>query len=153
CFLFLTLHLPLLSLFPYTTLFRSITLPDSAPVYPGHDFTGWYLNPEFTGAIYQPSGSFKIPAKNVTFYASYGIQKYQLIFDTKGGTPEIETISLDYGSTVNLPSEIPSIANGVFRQWLYTEGEITTTYHPNDEFTLQVEHDVTFVADYIYGLY
>src|SRR5699024_11982233 len=84
CFLFLTLHLPLLSLFPYTTLFRSITLPDSAPVYPGHDFTGWYLNPEFTGAIYQPSGSFKIPAKNVTFYASYGIQKYQLIFDTKG---------------------------------------------------------------------
>ena len=131
----------------------TITLPDSAPVYPGHDFTGWYLNPEFTGAIYQPSGSFKIPAKNVTFYASYGIQKYQLIFDTKGGTPAIDTISLDYGSTVNLPSEIPSIANGVFRQWLYTEGEITTTYHPNDEFTLQVEHDVTFVADYIYGLY
>ncbi len=131
----------------------TISLPSATPVYPGHDFTGWYLNPEFTGAIYRPSSSFKIPAYNVTFYASYGIQKYQLIFDTKGGLPLIDAISLDYGSTVNLPSEVPSLTNGVFRQWLCTEGGITTAYHPNDEYTLTVEHDVTFVTDYIYGLY
>ena len=68
----------------------------------GYTFGGWYLSSDFSGSIVTNIDATDRGDK--TYYAKWNINQYTITFDTTGGST-IESITLDYGSTITKPSD------------------------------------------------
>ena len=76
----------------------------AAPTRTGYTFKGWF--PEFTG---------KVPAANTTYTAKWEVNKYNVTFNTDGGSV-IDPIEVVFGSEITLP-EAPTKEGYTFKGW------------------------------------
>ena len=77
----------------------------AAPTRTGYTFKGWF--PEFTG---------KVPAANTTYTAQWEVNKYNVTFNTDGGSA-IDPVEVEYGSKITLP-ETPTKEGHTFYGWV-----------------------------------
>ncbi|MCF0260308.1 MAG: InlB B-repeat-containing protein [Erysipelotrichaceae bacterium] len=117
----------------------SIDISKYIPDRPGHNFTGWYLDPECT----EKADRIISMDSDKTVYAGWQIQKKTLTFDSLGGT-EMDPVTLDYGSTVDLNSYLPQRDEYRFTGW-YTDPKCVNP----SESTIILESDTTLYAGWV----
>jgi uncharacterized repeat protein (TIGR02543 family) len=93
----------------------------------GYTFDGWYTETEGAGNQYTSSTIYKV-ADNLTLYAKWKGNDYELSFDAKEGDQSPTPISVTYGSQVGtLPSPGDKF-NYAFIEWNTKEDGSGTTY-------------------------
>lgn len=86
----------------------------------GYTFGGWFGNPECTGVALSSIGATSISA-DITLYAKWTVNNYDLTWDTNGGSDLVCTGSCTegttaYGTTIVAPSD-PTLSNYTFDGW------------------------------------
>lgn len=122
---------------------QAISAPEN-PVKEGHNFAGWYTDSEFTSEYEFTT----ISAENITVYAKWEIQKFDVSFDTDGGSV-IDTQEVEYGNTASRPQTNPTKAsvdnkNYRFLGW-FSDAECTTAF----DFSTQIKADTTVYAGWL----
>ena len=93
----------------------------------GYTFTGWSGSPEY-------AADTKMPAKTVTYYATYDVNKYNAVFNAGEGTfveagtdgdNKKETVSTNYGEAIDVP-ELNDREGYDFAGWVDAEGNPVT---------------------------
>ena len=64
----------------------TVTVSGTVPTRSGYQFTGWNTATGGTGTAYASSGTFVMPADNVTLYAQWEALTYQLVYNVNGGS-------------------------------------------------------------------
>ena len=83
----------------YTVDGTAITLP--TPSRTGYTFDGWFTDDStFLLEVVSPY----TPSGDITLYAGWTINTYDVTFDENGGDPETDLLGEDYGSSVTLPT-------------------------------------------------
>ena len=97
----------------YTIETPTIVLKDA--VQTGYSFAGWYLEATFDTRVYEIElGS----TGNITLYAKFAIDVYQITFHSNGGT-EYPVMNVEYNTSVNLPT--PEKNGYEFAGWFKNE--------------------------------
>ena len=78
----------------------SVTAPD-VPAKTGHTFAGWYSDSDLTTAVTWP---YTMGASNVTFYAKWTLNNYNITFDANGGTGGSGPTPTPYGTSLTAPT-------------------------------------------------
>lgn len=104
----------------------------------GYSFVGWSTSS--TGEADYSDGQSYNATSNVTLYAVWSINEYNISFEVNGGT-EIDEISQDYNSSVTLPT--PTRAGYTFNGW-YLDEELTQVA----EISLMGDENVTLYASW-----
>ena len=88
----------------------------------GYTFGGWNTAADGSGTNYAASSSYTIPASNITLYAKWTANNYQITFDKNNasatGTMSNQTIA--YGATVPLTTNGFSLTGYIFDGWATT---------------------------------
>lgn len=126
---------------------QAVEAPEN-PTKEGHDFTGWFADEECT----IPYSFTTIPAEDITVYAGWEIQKFDVEFETDGGSA-VETQVVDYGNTAERP-ENPTKAsyengegqtmNYRFLGW-FADEECTEAF----DFSAPIKADTTVYAGWL----
>ena len=111
-----------------------------APTREGHTLEGWYTDPSYTNKW---SFSSSVTS-NMTLYAKWTANTYNITFDTDGGTPvpDPNPQSVSYGSQATEP-QAPTKDGSVFQGWYYQSGQNTWDYY---SFSRPVTTDLTLKA-------
>ncbi|HEY8445430.1 MAG TPA: InlB B-repeat-containing protein, partial [Bacilli bacterium] len=105
------------------------------PTKEGYTFGGWFEDYKYTKAL-----TFdKMPAYDLTLYAKWDINSYEVTFDSNGGT-EIAKQTIPYGKVVVKPSN-PQKQGYHFMGW-YLDEELSVEY----DFKRIVKSDLTLYA-------
>jgi uncharacterized repeat protein (TIGR02543 family) len=121
---------------------ESRSLPGD-PVREGFTFVAWYLDPDFT----DESSLTGIPQANVTLYAKWNVNQYNIEFDSRGGS-EVQTINQDFQTTLTAPT--PPIREGYsFSGWYRTQNLTGTEY----EFTTMPAENILLYAKWTANSY
>lgn len=100
-----------------------------------HTFLGWYLDDSYTKQITRIEPGKQ--NKDITLYANYSINQYEITFNSNGGT-EIESITQSYGTDVVEPDN-PTKEGFRFIGWFTDKSlkeEYTFTTMPNKNITV-----------------
>ena len=120
---------------------QTVTKP-SDPTRAGYSFDGWYTDINATRPF---DFENTVINNNMTLFAGWTINKYTVTFDWNftGSTPL--TVTVEYGSLVQQPSddEIPENGSNTFMGW-YTDAAFTTEY----DFDTPVTADMTLYASW-----
>ena len=101
----------------------AITLP-AYPEKEGYSFDSW-----------TPAVAETVPANDVTYTATFKINKYNVTFDVDGKV--FSTATLEYGSAITAPESIPTKEGYTFKSWKdYADGATVPA------------NDVTYVAEW-----
>ena len=100
---------------------EEITKPEN-PEKEGYEFINWYTDENLTNE-YEFN---KMPAQNITLYAKWEINTYEIIFNTNGGTA-LSKIKVKRGEKIVRPSN-PYKKGHTFKDW-YNEESLNTTYN------------------------
>lgn len=88
----------------FTDIIQNYNTQVTAPLAPtktGHTFDGWYTNAGLTTAVSWPH---TLGASNVTFYAKWTVNNYNITFDANGGTGGTGPTSMEYGAVLTAPT-------------------------------------------------
>lgn len=103
---------------------KPLTLTTKIPVYPGHTFDSWNVNPNGIGASYEPGAVYNKDA-DVTLYAKWNLNQYIVTLNPNGGQwengQEPVTVKVTYSKSYGRLPE-PTMADNEFAGW-YTEPE------------------------------
>ena len=111
---------------------ETITLPNE-PTKVGHTFDGWYID----NTLLTPYNYTNMPAQNITLYVKWRINTTSIRFFSNGGSV-VESITQEYGTRVNEPSE-PVNEGHKFDGWytdLYFDEAYQFTTMPDDNIIL-----------------
>ena len=102
------------------------------PTKTGYTFGGWYFSTTFTD---ENSAEGQMIYSDVTLYANWIVNQYEIIFDTDGGN-DINSVLVDYGAPIILPNN-PTKDGYTFKGWdLNNDGQVdpvaTMTMPAND---------------------
>ena len=97
----------------------------------GHDFGGWYLDPEFTEKLLD---DYVMPENNIDVYAKWNIKQYSISFDSG-----VASITQNYGTSVVLPT--PSKTGYIFGGWLKEGQPYTNSTIPAENISLTAKWD------------
>ncbi len=111
-----------------------LATPVTDPIREGHTFVSWNTSQDGSGTTWNFETS-KMPAKDVTLYAQWSINSYQLRFDLNGGTSEpIADQMVVYGTkavSVQAPSRTGyqfvswnTTADGTGETWVFQDGKV-----------------------------
>jgi uncharacterized protein (TIGR02145 family)/uncharacterized repeat protein (TIGR02543 family) len=81
----------------------------------GHTFVGWNTDSMGNGIDYTPGAMITIGEANIILYARWSINKYTIIFNSRGGC-EVATQTIKYNNTVNVPTA-PTKKGYIFDGW------------------------------------
>jgi len=118
---------------PVTYGYEEMTEEPEDPVYYGHNFLGWFSDPELT----EPHVFDTMPMHDVTVYAKWEASPNQISFDTDGGTM-IDPVAIWHGHPIILP-ENPQKAGYTFIGWFEDESletAFTEDIMPPESFTI-----------------
>ena len=120
---------------------EKITAPAN-PTKKGYGFDAWYVGT--TKFIFDT-----MPAENVNLKANWNIGKFQISFDSKGGTA-VEAISANYGEAVTAPAN-PNKTGYIFDGWYLGDTKYEFTTMPAEDVTLTAKwtaevYDVNFIS-------
>lgn len=98
--------------------------PKDDPICTGHTFGGWYADAEC-----ETEYDFSTPVMdNVTIYAKWIAEKYEVSFEVNGGSPAIDSMPVEYGNTISSESVPELIQEGyTFMGW-YTDALCAEEY-------------------------
>ena len=106
----------------------AITLPAN-PEKEGYSFDSW-----------TPAVAETVPANDVTYTATFKINKYNVTFDVDGKV--FSTATLEYGSAITAPESVPTKEGYTFKSWKdYADGATVPA------------HDVTYTAEWTANKY
>ncbi|MEK4231363.1 InlB B-repeat-containing protein [Solibacillus sp. FSL H8-0538] len=91
----------------------------------GHAFTGWNTKADGTGTAYLPNATLTMGEENVTLYAQWAINKYDVTFETDGGSA-INKMTVDYNKVITAPTA-PTKTGFIFDGW-YSDADLKTAY-------------------------
>ena len=131
----------------------ALTLSTTVPTRTGYAFVGWATSSSATSATYAPGASYTTDA-NLTLYAVWTVNKYEITYDANGGTNAPATQNKAHGTNLTLSTTVPAKnytitfdANGgtvdvstrqvacEFLGWATTSTATSATYQPGDTFT------------------
>ncbi|MBR3163123.1 MAG: InlB B-repeat-containing protein, partial [Clostridia bacterium] len=121
------------------------------PTKTGYTFKGWYTDSTLKNKIEKITSSMN---KNITLYAGWTINKYQITFDSNGGST-VNPITQEYNTKIEKPTS-PTKEGYLFIDW-YTDEQLTKTYTfskmPNKNITLYAgwEEKINIVSFNTYG--
>ena len=108
----------------------------------GYTFAGWYRDAECTEAY----DFTTLVTENITLYAKWNINTYDVTFDTAGGSA-VESQSVEYNSAAASP-EVPVKTGYTFAGW-YRDAECTEAY----DFTTPVTENIMLYAKWNLNTY
>ena len=114
------------------------SIADFVPKREGYTFAGWYIDEGLETEYTETT----IPAKNITLYPKFDINKYTVTFECAEGI-SCPPITEDYKSTITLPS--PEREGYTFAGWYIdeeSETEYTETTIPAKNITLYPKFDI-----------
>lgn len=88
----------------------------------GHTFAGWFIDENKVNAF----NLSKMPAYDITLYAKWNINQYDLSFNTNGGSI-ISSTKVTYNETITLPNE-PTRIGHTFEGW-FNDNTLLTPYN------------------------
>ena len=114
--------------------------PD-APTRAGHTFAGWYRQPEYIDSFNFSTDTIR---NNLTIYADWSINSYEVDFNPNGGNYTPESIVVDYNSLIEEPDS-PQKPDFEFEGWYADEG-LTKKWNFSSS---RVTKDTTLYANWI----
>ena len=121
-----------------------ISEPDEDPVKEGYNFIGWY---DEDGNEFLFNEDAKVPAEDVTIYAKWEIQTFDVVFETDGGST-VETQVIEYGNVAERPQNPTKPDNGDtkyrFLGW-FSDEELTTAF----DFSTPIKENKTIYAKWV----
>lgn len=119
------------------------TAPTSSPSKTGYTFVGWYSNVD-VGT--NPAFDFATPiTSNITLYAKWAINSYDVIFDSKAGSA-VPPQRIQHGSTATAPT-VPTRSDYAFSGWYDSETDSPFS------FTTAITKNKTLYAKWTYNLF
>lgn len=131
----------------------ALTLSSTVPTRSGYAFVGWATSSSATAATYAPGSSYTTDA-NLTLYAVWTLNKYEISYNANGGTNVPATQNKAHGTNLTLSSVVPTKhytvtfnANGgtvdvssrqincEFLGWATSSTATTAAYQPGGTFT------------------
>ena len=131
----------------------ALTLSTTVPSRTGYAFVGWATSASATSATYAPGASYTTDA-NITLYAVWTLNKYEITYNANGGTNAPATQNKAHGTNLTLSSTVPTKtytvtfnANGgtvdvanrqiscEFMGWATSSSATSATYQPGGTFT------------------
>ncbi|MEN9962081.1 MAG: hypothetical protein RIS66_494 [Actinomycetota bacterium] len=102
----------------------------------GYRFVGWNTRADGTGSDYVAGGTLSMPVGGITLYAKWVLSSIRLTFDANlgAGAPPAETQTA--GSTVNLPTTVPTRAGYTFGGWNTAANGSGTNYASNASYVI-----------------
>ena len=131
-------------------------LPNEAIDRPGWTFLGWKYDLEGTAENYAPGASFTMPAEEVTLFAHWGQDEYEVTYDpntSNSGTVPSDTNGYIYDADVTvLGQEDLTHSDPTYRFIGWSEKTTdtygsATLYEPGD--TFQIKHNTTLYAIWV----
>ena len=134
----------------------------ATPEKSGHRFLGWYIydGTDATTAADAPLDIVNTPITSSIHLLGKWIQQFTVTFDTDGGLPSINSVSVDKGSSLSPPSDVISKGSSgeyTFGGWYKVVSEVVSDREYNfsdpvtDNFTLRakwIENDKYTVSFY-----
>ena len=87
------------------------------PTRSGYDFQGWNTDISGTGTPRSASGTFTMPANDVTLYAQWSLATFTVYYNANGGTGSNNPQPGRFNATLTLSSSFPSRAGYTFNGW------------------------------------
>ena len=120
----------------------------AAPLRKGYTFIGWFTEKEGGSVVYPEI----MGAENVTYYAHWDINKYNLIFDSNGGSTVPSPEAMNQGTSLsadNYPSSTPTRIGYDFDGWYEFDGTYNVDGVPNDDWgrLITVDNITSFTFD------
>ncbi len=111
----------------------------------GYTFGGWNTQADGSGTSYAAGATFAMPAANVTLYAVFEINTYDVKFFEEDGTTQIgATQTIDHGLFATAPAD-PTKPNHTFVGW--DNGTVTLTKAEIDALAVTESADYTAVFE------
>ncbi len=123
-------------------MYPGTALSPAPPEKNGYTFAGWYRDAECTEAY----DFTTLVTENITLYAKWNINTYDVTFDTAGGSA-VESQSVEYNSAAASP-EVPVKTGYTFAGW-YRDAECTEAY----DFTTPVTENIMLYAKWNLNTY
>ncbi len=93
------------------------TVSSTVPTRTGYTFGGWNTALNGSGTQYAAGATFTMPATDVTLYAQWSINSYNVVYSANGGSGAPGSASVNYGSTVTISSTRPTRTGYSFTGW------------------------------------
>ena len=125
---------------PKTTAFDAL-LEIEPPTRSGYTFVGWFTDSALTLSFNQA----RMPASDLTLYAKWTINNYQITFNSNQGSGVSPLTSVPFGSPINAPAN-PTRSGFIFLGW-YRDANLTQPFTfpstmPAENVTLFAKWDV-----------
>ncbi len=121
---------------------QPLTLSYTAPKKKGYNFLGWASSKTAVSPSYESGGRFNRNT-NITLYAVWEPEVYDIHFDLDGGKGDIRDQKLTYGDTMRMPNSV--INDGCYlRGWAKNYGASEPEYRLGMDYTF--EADTTLYA-------
>lgn len=115
---------------------QTLTLSSQTPTRYGYSFLGWSRSATSASASYAPGGSYT-SNYNSTLYAVWDPNRFTVTLNANGGSfGGITTLTKFYGTSLTLPSEIPTRSGYVFLGWSANAMASSASYTAGSNFTL-----------------
>ena len=115
---------------------QTLTLSSQTPTRYGYSFLGWSRSATSASASYAPGGSYT-SNYNSTLYAVWDPNRFTVTLNANGGSfGGITTLTKFYGTSLTLPSEIPTRSGYVFLGWSANAKASSASYTAGSNFTL-----------------
>lgn len=118
------------------TVSQDVTLAGSTPTRNGFTFVGWNRQMNGSGATFATGSNFVMPAQNVTLWAVWVAQEFEVIYNANGGTGEPSPQAASTSTTVTIPATVPTRSGFVFDHWTSTQNGSGATESPSGTFTM-----------------
>ncbi len=120
---------------PETTFVQSVTNPQRI----GYRFTGWNTAADGSGSAWDFASS-QMPGQNLTLFAQWTAENFQLSFDLNGATGTVpQTQSIPFGSKATAVPD-PVREGWIFAGWWYSTGSATDTQWDFNTNTMPAEN-------------
>ena len=119
----------------------------------GYTFAGWNNAADGSGAGYAGANTFPMPASNVTLYAQWTVNQYQVSYDANGATMgniPATSMNYNYGSTVAVLANAGTLVRTgyAFAGWNTLADGTGIAYAVNDSFSMPAAN-ITLYARWI----
>jgi uncharacterized repeat protein (TIGR02543 family) len=116
---------------------KSLTLSSTKPTRTGYSFKGWALSKEAAdeGTWYYQPGSTCGANNNLTLYAVWEVNTYDVKYNANGGSGAPGDQTKTYGVTLTLSSTKPTRTNYTFKGWGTSASATTVAYQAGGSYT------------------
>ena len=112
----------------------------------GWSFAGW-ANTSTGAVLYADAVSYTMGTSNVTLYAKWTINQYNVAFNSNGGTA-VNSQNVTYNTTATQPSPAPTRTGYTFAGW-YSDAGLTSVFN----FTTPITAPITLYAKWTINTY